>query len=356
MSNLSRLRTAMESAKIPAILLTDHLNIQWLTEFTGSAAQVIVTESQAIFVTDSRYTIQAQEQVLECEIITFGSPKSWDETVKDQLNRTNQKKFAFETNQSYSAVSQRKTNFSEFEWVETPASLMANLRMVKTEGEIDRIQAACKLADACIDHVSRLLQIGVAEFDINLEVEFFYRRNRAELAFDPIVVSGPNSAKPHGRAGERKLQNGDFLTIDCGARLNGYCSDITRTFVIGEASSRHAEIYNQVLRAEVECCQLLKPGASGKEVDQHARDVLGEIDLDKYFGHGLGHGLGLNVHDPGGLSKSSEVILEPGMVFTVEPGVYIEGFGGVRIEDDVLITENEPRILTSYPKELTIIG
>lgn len=356
MSNLQRLRNAMEEANIPAILLTDSLNIQWLTSFTGSAAQVIVTPNDALFITDSRYTLQAQEQVSNCTIVTFGSPKTWDETLKEQLFASGSKEFAFETNQSYSTANKRISDFSEFTWKEAPASLLNNLRMVKTEEEIEKIQEACKLADACLSHVTRMLQIGVTEYDINLEVEFFYRRNRAQLAFDPIVVSGPNSAKPHGKAGERKLQSGDFVTIDCGGRLNGYCSDITRTFVIGEASERHVEIYNQVLRAEVECCQLLVPGASGKEIDQHARDILAEKDLAQYFGHGLGHGLGLNVHDPGGLSKASDVIMEPGMVFTVEPGVYIEGFGGVRIEDDVLVTTDQPRILTAFPKELTIIG
>ncbi|MDK3162277.1 Xaa-Pro peptidase family protein [Kamptonema cortianum] len=245
----------------------------------------------------------------------------------------------------------RKSDIANIEWTPAP-ELITELRKIKSSDEIKRIQAACQLADACMEHASRMLQPGVKEFDISLDIEFFYRRHGAGIAFAPIVVSGPNSAKPHGVPGERALQEGDFVTIDCGGRLDGYCSDITRTFVIGKATDRHKEIYNQVLRAEIECCDALVVGADGKDVDALARKILDEKDLGKYFGHGLGHGLGLDVHDPGGLRPGGAEELKAGMVFTVEPGVYIEGFGGVRIEDDVHITPDGPVILTHYPKEL----
>jgi Xaa-Pro aminopeptidase len=229
------------------------------------------------------------------------------------------------------------------------------LRMRKTPDEIAKVRDACALADKCLEHVHRLLQPGVSEMDISLVIEFFFRRQGSVISFEPIVASGPNSAKPHGHATERKLERGDFVTLDLGCKLNGYCSDITRTFVIGEASPRHVEVYEQVLRAEQECCQLCVVGASGKEIDAHARAILDEKGLAKYFGHGLGHGLGRDVHDFGSLSPSSEDTLDEGMIFTVEPGVYIEGFGGVRVEDDVLVTAAGPEILNAFPRGLTIV-
>lgn len=356
MSNLDRLRNSLDQAGLPALLLTNPTNIRWLTGFTGSSAFVIVTPSKSVFITDSRYTIQAHDQVQGFEIVSFASPQTWDGILQEQLAAVGAKEVAFETSVTYATWNDRSKKFDNISWIPAPDTLLADLRMVKTPEEVAKIKAACNLADRCLEHVQRMLQVGVTEYDICLDIEFFYRRNGAEVGFDPIVVSGPNSAKPHGKPGERKLAPGDFVTIDCGARLEGYCSDITRTFVVGEPTPRHEEIYNQVLRAEEECCALLKTGANGKDIDAHARAVLAEKDLAQYFGHGLGHGLGLEVHDPGGMSTRSETIMKPGMVITVEPGVYIPEFGGVRIEDDVLVTEGEPEILTAFPKALTVVG
>jgi Xaa-Pro aminopeptidase len=233
--------------------------------------------------------------------------------------------------------------------------LLEPLRMVKTPNEIEAIRKACALTDACFDHVLRLIQPGVAEYDIMLEIEFYFRRNGAGLAFAPIVVSGPNSARPHGTATERQLQRGDFVTMDFGAKLNGYCADLTRTVVVEEASPRHREIYDQVLKANVECINAIKPGVSCRDVDQLARTILDEKDLGQYFGHGLGHGLGRDVHDIGGLNSRSTDVIAPGQVWTVEPGVYIEGFGGVRIEDDVVVTETGTEVLNHSDKGLLIL-
>jgi Xaa-Pro aminopeptidase len=200
-----------------------------------------------------------------------------------------------------------------------------------------------------------MMQPGVSEYDIQLDLEFFIKRQGAEVAFAPTVVSGPNSAKPHGKAGERKLEVGDFVTLDLGAKKDGYCSDITRTFVIGEASERHKEVYGQVLAAQVAAIEALKVGTPANEPDSLSRSILAEKGLDQYFGHGLGHGLGRAVHDYGGLAPSSKDTIEAGQVWTVEPGVYIEGFGGVRIEDDVHVTAEGPQILTHFPKELMVL-
>ncbi len=355
MSSLSKLQTLLRDSGLGALLVTDITNVQWLTGFTGSSAVVIATPDRAVFITDSRYTIQAGVEVSVMPVISFASPRSLDEVIAEESAKFGLQSIAFETSQTYAAVQARRTKLSDFNWVES-TDLFKELRMIKSEQEVAMIQDACKLADECLNHVTRLLQVGVSEFDICLDIEFFYRRSGAELGFAPIVVSGPNSAKPHGMPGERKLERGDFVTIDCGCKLNGYNSDITRTFVIGEASDRHVEVYEQVLRANVECIQALRPGTTGKAVDALARDILEEKKLAQYFGHGLGHGLGRVVHDPGSLSQRSEDDIKSGQVWTIEPGVYIDGFGGVRIEDDVLVTSGEPKILTHFPKHLTVLA
>jgi Xaa-Pro aminopeptidase len=354
MSNLTRLRERMEKESVSALLVTTIQNIRWLSGFTGSTAVALVTADKAYLITDSRYTLQAKSEVNDLEVIIFERPQTLEECIGEQFKSMGATEVGFESSISYGAWKKRTETLSEFKWIDAP-DMIRDLRMIKTPDEIRRIKEACKLADACIGHISGLIQAGRSEYDIGLDIEFFYRRNGAEVAFDPIVASGPNSAKPHAHPGERLVAKGDFVTIDCGGKLDGYCSDITRTFVIGEASDRHKEVYNLVLQAEDECCHLLKAGANGRDIDGHARTILDQKDLAKYFGHGLGHGLGIDVHDPGGLSSAVDQPIHEGMVFTIEPGVYIEGFGGVRIEDDVLVTNGEPEILTSYPKELTIL-
>lgn len=345
----------MAQKEVGAVYVTDMLNVRWLSGFTGSSGAAIVTPDHALFITDSRYTIQAQEQVRGLELRTFGSPQTMDGMVGQAFSDFGIRRIWFETSLSYSAWEGLVKAQSGVEWIAQP-SLFPDLRMIKTADEVARIRKACELADACMGHAARMLQPGVAEYDIYLDIEFFLKRNGAQPAFEPIVVSGPNSARPHGRASDRQLQRGDFVTLDLGAQLDGYNSDITRTFVIGEASDRHVEIYNQVLKAEKTCCEALVVGAHGKAVDQLAREILDEKGLAKHFGHGLGHGLGMNVHDYGSLSTRSTNEIMAGQVWTVEPGVYIEGFGGVRIEDDVLVTESGPEILTHYPKELTVVS
>lgn len=355
MSNLTGLRNRLSELRIPAVLVSDNANLQWLTGFTGSAGCAIVTPGDALFITDSRYTIQAQEQVKDMEVRSFASPAKMTDVISEEVQKRGLSLLGIESaSVTYSTFEDWQKAFGPLE-LQGVRRLFEPLRMVKTEAEIEKTRAACRLADACFEHIVRMIQPGVREYDIALDIEFFFRRQGAELAFPPIVVSGPNSARPHGKPGERALARGDFVTMDFGAKLNGYCSDLTRTVVVEEATERHEEIYHQVLKAEVECIKLMKPGVTGHEVDALARQILDEKELARYFGHGLGHGLGRVVHDFGGLRPGSEDVLAPGHIFTVEPGVYIEGFGGVRIEDDVVVTETGVEVLTHSPKELLVL-
>lgn len=354
-SRLQRLRARMRSDGVSSLLVSDNTNVQWLTGFTGSFGYALVLQSANLFVTDSRYTIQAAEQVKELSIESFASPQTGPVFLKELLERNGVSSIAFERDISYETWEAWTKTFDPVSLVPCPFSV-GTLRMIKDETEVAAIRQACKLADACIDHIKRLCRPGVAEYDIGLDIEFFFRRHGAGIAFPPIVASGQNSARPHARATEKKLERGDFLTLDLGGIVDGYCSDITRTFVIGEATDRHRTIYESVLKAQVAAIEALAPGKNGRDIDAHARAILDENGLSKHFGHGLGHGLGRLVHDGGALGSNRDQPIETGQVWTVEPGVYIEGFGGVRIEDDVLVTSDGAEVLTHYPKELQVVG
>ncbi|MCX7800305.1 MAG: Xaa-Pro peptidase family protein [Fimbriimonadales bacterium] len=356
MNNLQRLQRRLADLGLQAYLATDLADVRWLTGFTGSAGTVLVAADRACFFTDGRYTIQANEQVgelLPVRITTHDAPLAAQ--LATLTREWGLESIAF--NGDVVTVNTHRQWCEKLEGVELRPvdDPCAALRMVKSPKEIAKIQEACRLTDAAFRHVLRLVQPGVAELDIHLELEFFLKRQGAGLAFEPIVVSGPRSALPHGKASERKLEVGDFVTMDFGARHDGYCADLTRTVVVGRADERQREIYEAVLAAQRAAIQALRAGAIGKDVDAAARSSLAEKGLERYFTHGLGHGLGAVVHDHGRLNQTSELRVEAAQVWTIEPGVYIEGFGGVRIEDDVLVTAEGPVILTESPKELLVL-
>ncbi len=345
----------MAASGVSALVVSDLTNVQWLTGFTGSSGNVLVTEKDAVFLTDGRYTIQAGSEVKEMPVAIYKRPQSMDGFVAHHAKEFAVNSLGFEQSVSYGAWQSLKGAMNGTA-LEVAPDLVRALRMIKTSAEVEKIKAACGITDACLTHVSRMIQVGVCEYDLQLDIEFFIKKQGAEIAFTPIAVSGANSARPHGHATEKRLERGDFVTLDLGAKLNGYCSDITRTFVVGGASKRHQDIYAAVLESESTAIGAAKVGITGIALDQVARDSLAKRGLVEYFVHGLGHGLGRDVHDPGNLSQSSKDTLEAGQVWTIEPGVYLEGFGGVRIEDDILVTPTGPEVLTKFPKELTIVG
>ena len=355
MTNLHRFQTALREANTPAFLVSDLANVFWLTGFTGSYGLAVVTPEEGVLITDSRYTLQAREQCRDLEVRSFGSPTDAADFLKQQLDSLGITQTGFDENVVTIALHRKWTERLKGIELQAATDPIGTLRMIKTPDEVRRIRAACRLADACLEHLLTCIRPGVTENELLLEIELFFRRNGSIVAFAPTVASGERSARPHGGASDKPLEVGDFLTFDLGAKVEGYCSDITRTFVIGEASERHKEVYEQVLKAEVAGINALKPGANGREIDGLARQILDEKGLAQYFRHGLGHGLGALVHDTGRLSASTDQKIEVGQVWTVEPGVYIEGFGGVRIEDDVLVTEEGVEILTSFPKALMVL-
>ena len=355
MEALTRLRERMDKDRIEAVLVSDPVNVGWLTGFTGTYSRVIVTSNEALFITDSRYVLQAREEVLGMPTASFSNPIDGDTFVGEAAAKLGVAKLGFESATTTYAQWQRSSDkMPNIELVAVP-DIFSELRMWKSPEEVAKIKVACGIADAAFTHISRMIQPGVSEYDICLDLEFFIRRQGADVAFPSIVVSGERSARPHGKPSEKKLEVGDFVTMDFGARVDGYNSDITRTVVVGQASDRHREVYAAVLETQLGSLDALRAGAKARDVDAHSRSILAKYDLAKYFGHGLGHGLGRVVHDGGRLSAGSSDVIAPGQIWTIEPGVYIEGFGGVRIEDDVLVTETGIEILTHSTKELLIL-
>jgi Xaa-Pro aminopeptidase len=236
------------------------------------------------------------------------------------------------------------------------SKLVLELRSIKDANELEKIRQAIKLADDAFAHMLHFVEAGQTEEEISLELEFTMRREGASGgSFDFIVASGLRSSMPHGVASSKKVEVGDLLTMDYGAIFQGYCSDITRTLCFGEPTEKQQEIYEIVLRAQKAGIAALKPGIPGKEVDAVARQVITDAGYGDCFGHGLGHSVGLAIHEGPNLNLREERILQPGMVITIEPGIYIPDWGGVRIEDMAVITENGCEVLTQAPKEFIII-
>ncbi len=352
MSNLQRLRDALEESDHSTMLITAPASVRWLTGFTGSFGAALILPDNGCFLTDSRYTVQAAEQVSELPTRSFRSPQKFEEFLSDTVSEFGIQQLAFDQNQvTVGTLEKWRSALPDVE-LEPANDPIEQLREIKSAEEVDRIRTACRLTDDALTVLLEHTRPGVKEVELLWSLEDFLRPHGATLAFAPIIVSGPRTARPHGEPGERTIERGDFVTFDIGARLDGYCSDITRTVVVGTASERQREIYEHLLKAQVACVEAMKPGAKGKAVDSLARTILDEKDLAQYFGHGLGHGLGALVHDSGRLSQTVDHDIQAGQVWTIEPGVYIEGFGGIRIEDDILITESGNEVLTGFPKHL----
>lgn len=362
LTRLQNLRTALAAHDPPvdALLLTDPTNIGYVTGFTGSTAQALVSATEAVFITDPRYLLRARRECPQFDVVEASGSGSYGEALHTALAaRPQWKAVGFEA--GHVSVAQGRKLEAEnpvpVQWTPTE-TIVETLRLIKDAGEIAAIRQAIAIAEAAFVQIKPVLRAGATERDIALELEFAMRRGGADgAAFPTIVASGPQGASPHHTPNNRALEPGDFVTIDWGASVNGYNSDITRTVAIGLVSERQRFVYEAVLEAQRRAIAAIAPGRNGKEIDAVARGYLTLQGLGKAFGHGLGHGLGRHVHDGGGLSVRSEgFVLRAGMVLTVEPGVYLEDWGGLRLEEDILVTESGCEVLTHLPNDLEIAG
>ncbi|MBL5864587.1 M24 family metallopeptidase [Heyndrickxia sporothermodurans] len=353
MQKLENLRNQFSKQGIDGILITSPYNRRYMTNFTGTAGVVLISETKALFITDFRYVEQAAKQAQDFEIIQHKGIVH--EEIAQQLTALGIKKLGFEQDYvNYSDYILYEKSFS-VELVPV-SSLIENLRLIKTESEIKILKEAADIADAVFKHILDYIKPGVTELEVSNELEFFMRKAGAtSSSFNTIVASGTRSALPHGVASDKVIEKGDFVTLDYGALHKGYVSDITRTVAVGKPLDKLKEIYDVVLESQLLAMENIKPGMTGIEADAIARNYISERGYGEYFGHSLGHGIGLEVHEGPALSVRSDIVLRPGMVVTVEPGIYLPGIGGVRIEDDTLITEDSNEKLTHSTKDLIIL-
>ena len=350
---LKKLRQALQQADLPALLVTCAHSRRYLTGFTGTAGVAVITANEAFFITDFRYTEQANDQIEGYEIIE--QKTTLIEAVAQLVEDKQLTKLGFEQDAMTYAEYDRYANALKAELVPT-SGIVEKIRLIKTEDELTIIKQACKIADDAYEHILTFIKPGMTELEVSNELEFFMRKQGAtSSSFDIIVASGTRSALPHGVATDKVIESGDFVTLDFGAYYNGYVSDVTRTLAVGEPSDKLKEIYQVVLDSQLLALEKIKPGMTGKEADAISRDYIASKGYGEAFGHSLGHGIGLEVHEGPGLSSRSDVVLEPGMVITIEPGIYLPGIGGVRIEDDALVTETGVEKLTHTSKELVIL-
>lgn len=347
-SRVNRLRDILRVKNLEALLLQGSVNLRYFCGFTGSDGALIVTQHQILFLTDSRYTTQAKSEVMADDVLEYSDKLA---AIDHQLNVHLVKQVGFES---------KVLSVDQFHRLETRcASLMfqavdedlSSLRQIKDDDELSFLNEAARLNCVAFQEVFSRIKVGMSEREVALDLEFTLRRLGGEdKAFDIIVASGVRGALPHGIASDKRIESGELVTIDFGTRYNGYYSDETVTFGVGTVSDQLRTMFDVVLRAHDLALETLAISVAAKEVDRVARDYIHEHGFGEYFGHGLGHGVGLEVHESPTLSPRSESLLNVGMVFTIEPGIYVPGVGGVRIEDTVLLSRDGYRCLTQCQK------
>ena len=344
-----RLRALLTEQVVDSALITKEENVHYFSGFRGDSTALLVTPERMILVTDSRYTEQAAAEAPDYEIVEQrdGLYKKIAEVAMDCGIIA----LAFEGGVlSYDSYTKMQGLLGEISF-DTSLNLDP-LRQVKDADEIALIRRACKIADEGFAHILSYIQPGMTEMEVAAELEHHMRTLGSERpAFQTIIASGVRGSLPHGTASDKVIVRGELVTMDFGAVCGGYHSDITRTVCVGRADARQRELYDAVLTAQKRALAALRPGVTGVEVDRIARELLAEKELNQYFGHGLGHSLGLEIHEEPRLSKAGTTVLQENMLVTDEPGVYIPAWGGIRIEDTVLITADGAEPLTHAPKE-----
>ncbi|MDF2441322.1 MAG: Xaa-Pro aminopeptidase [Abditibacteriota bacterium] len=353
---LDNLRARLPRLKCDAIVVSDLTNVRYLASYTGTSGMVVVTKTEAFFLTDFRYKSQAAHQVPNSFEIVIAERGLWPEAAK-LLKRAKVARVGFEAEHtSVAALEEIEKKIKPVVAVSTQR-VVEDLRLHKDDAELEIIRRAVTVIDEVFAHICGVLKPGLSEMEVADELHHQMRlRGASGPSFDTIVASGVRGALPHGVASHKKLEAGDMVTIDMGAIVDGYCSDCTRTVCLGKPTREQQKIYETVWRAQTEACKELRPGLSCKEADQVARRIIEEAGYGEAFGHGLGHGVGMEIHEPPRLSKLGKGNLTPGMIVTCEPGIYLENQMGVRIEDMLLITETGAKNLTKAAKPRKIIA
>ena len=352
---LVRLKESLYKKNLNALMILTEENRRYLSGFTGgdgnfdeSAGALFITDTELILATDSRFELQAINEAQDYEIYCY--KKGLIEEFPNIMKMLKIKRIGFESNRmsyiQFRKISEKiDSEKLQLKLVETE-NIVENIRMIKEPSEIKEIKKALLIAESVFTNFSDSISNGMKEKEAAWAVEKAIREAGADaLSFPTIVASGPNSALPHATPGNRIFKKGEPILFDWGAKLNGYCSDISRTIVIGKADDKFKRVYQTVLKAQAKAISAIRPGISSKAADKIARNHIDESEFKDKFGHGLGHGVGLSIHELPRISPLKDIKLEKGMVFTVEPGIYIPGWGGVRLENMVVVREGGVEVL-----------
>ena len=353
-SRLQKLRAQFEGLTIDAFLVTFLPHLRYLSGFSGSNGIGIITKSMQYFLTDGRYADQIKDEVSGWKI--FITQKGLFEEAEKMKLFAAGSRIGFDGNTVlYGQFQQLKKLFSKVKFL-PKVDCIEKISVVKEAGEIANIKHAVMITDKVFSELLPLIKPGISELDLAAEISYRHRKHGADAdAFESIVASGERSALPHGKATSKKLHKGDLVTLDFGCVYNGYHSDMTRTIVLGKPSAHAKTVYSIVLDAQRKAVDAAVAGMKAKDLDAVARQHIKKHGYDKFYRHSLGHGLGLQIHEPPRISVLSKAILETGNVVTIEPGIYIPNFGGVRIEDDVVITNGSCEVLNRSSKDLLIL-
>jgi len=352
--HLERTRAYLAAAGADALLVVRPENRRYVTGFTGSAGFAVVTPADALLAVDFRYYEQAAAQAPACRVIRGGADPA--AALAEAVKPLGPGRIGFESEfLPYAQAERLRERFAPAELV--PLADVDRIRWVKDAAEIAAVVRAAEIAETAFRHLLEVLRPGMTEQDAALALEIAIRRGGGErLAFETVLASGPRGALPHGRATNRVMAAGEFVTVDFGAVFEGYVSDCTRTVALGRVDGRQREVYGVVLAAQRRALEAVRPGVACRDVDAAGRAVIAAAGFGEAFGHATGHGIGLDVHEGPAVSPRSDAVLEAGMIVTIEPGIYVPGWGGVRIEDAVVVTADGARVLGGLTTELLILG
>ena len=353
-ARIDNLKEKLTSQKLDGLYITNLTNVRYLTGFTGSAGSLLILDETQHFFTDGRYIEQSKNQVKNSQIHIVGS--SHFQAISDKKLIANNSSIGFESDfMSVNLYDALKNLMGNIQWEKT-SGIVEELAAVKDSLEIESLKTAIEITDDVFDKIIPELKIGAKEKDISAKISYLFKMNGADGdSYDSIIGSGYLGALPHARPTSKKFENGDFVVMDFGALYNGYHADMTRTVVIGEASEKHKEIYSIVLESQLQGIKVAKAGITGAEVDKACRTVIEKAGYGNKFIHSTGHGIGLEVHTYPRLSSLNTKALLENYVVTIEPGIYLAGWGGVRIEDDCLIEKTQCTPLNRSTKEMLVL-
>ena len=351
---LDKLRQQLQEQELDSILVSSSENRRYLSGFSGSAGYLLISQTEAVLATDFRYIEQAGRQAPDFKVERIGGRGTWLPKLASEMEL---QRVGFESEDltvaTHSALQKaiEDSDGASRPMLVTTSGIVERLRAYKYEYELELLAKAVEIADQAMDEISPTIEPGVTEAEVAWKLEVAMRERGAEaIAFDTIVAAGPNGALPHHRAGDKVIQQGEAVVVDMGATYQGYCSDLSRTFIVGEPDETFRRVYDTVLHAQTTAEEKVAAGMTGTETDAIARDIIADAGYGENFGHSLGHGVGLAVHESPGVGPNSGEPLEDGMVFTIEPGVYLSGWGGVRIEDMVVMENGRARIISNARK------